>query len=145
MSGFERGDYSILSDLHREIREKFTYLTDQDKHGLVERWDNAPTLKNIGRTGVTRFVDDSGNFSLVSLDKVRVLGYNARLVICYTETGVGHVICEVASSDYAEAYFFDNRQIKIAVLNDLVKYRFVAVSPWNPQPTDERPWLKVKT
>jgi hypothetical protein len=24
------------------------------------------------------------------------------------------------------------------------KYRFIAVSPWNPKPSDDRPWLKVK-
>ena len=146
MSGFERGDYGVLSDLHRQIMEKFTYMTDQEKYGMVEQWGDSSTLKNIGRSGVTRFTGDCEEFALVSVAKAQELGYNARLVVCYVETGEGHAICEVASKDFSEAYFFDNRQHKVVVAAELIskKYRFVAVSPWNPQPSDDRPWLKVK-
>lgn len=144
MSGFERGEYGVLSDLHRQILEKFNYVTDQEKHGLVEKWEDSSTLKNIGRSGVTRFTGDCEEFALVSLDKARAAGFNARLAVCFVETGEGHAICEVASKDYKEAYYFDNRQLKIAVVSDLKQYRFVAVSPWNPEPSDTRPWLKVK-
>lgn len=146
MSGFERGDYGVLSNLHREILEKFTYMTDMEKSGLVEHWGDSTTLKNIGRSGVTRFTGDCEEFALVSAAKAQESGFNARLVVCYVETGEGHCICEVSSKDYAEAYFFDNRQHKVVVADELLskKYRFVAVSPWNPQPHDDRPWLKVK-
>lgn len=144
MSGFNRGDYGQLAELHRQVFERFTYVTDEEKHGLIEKWEDSSTLKNIGRTGVTRFTGDCEEFALVSLDRARQMGHNARLVICYTEDGEGHAICEVASPDYSEAYYFDNRQHKLAVRKDLKKYRFVAVSPWNPEPADTRPWLKVK-
>ncbi|WJJ54930.1 hypothetical protein [Xanthomonas phage RTH11] len=144
MAGFERGQYGELSDLHRQIREKFTYVTDQEKHGLVEKWEGAETLKNIGRSGVTRFTGDCEEFALVSLDKARAHGFNARLVICRVETGEGHLICEVGSKDFTEVYYFDNRQIKLATLSELKGYKFVAVSPWNPEPKDARPWLKVQ-
>lgn len=144
MSGFERGDYGRLSDLHRQIFERFTYISDEDKHGLVEKWEDASTLKNIGRVGIKKFTGDCEEFALVSMDHAQRLGFNARLVVCYTEGGEGHALCEVSSPDYSEAYYFDNRQHKLAVRKDLRGYRFVAVSPWNPEPADERPWLKVK-
>lgn len=144
MSGFERGDFGVLSDLHRQIMEKFNYLTDREKHGLVERWEDSSTLKNIGRTGITRFTGDCEEFALVSMDKARQHGFNARMVLCLVETGEGHAICEVASRDYREAYFFDNRQHKLATAEQLKKYKFIAVSPWNPEPDDKRPWLKCR-
>ena len=144
MSGFNRGDYGQLTELHRQVFERFTYITDKDKHDLVEKWEDSSTLKNIGRTGVTRFTGDCEEFALVSLDHARRMGFNARLVICYTENNEGHALCEVASGDFSEAYYFDNRQLKLAVRKDLKSYRFVAVSPWNPEPADTRPWLKVK-
>lgn len=144
MPGFERGDYGMLSDLHRQILEKFNYVSDREKHGLVERWEDSSTLKNIGRSGIAHFNGDCEEFALVSVDKAREAGFNARLVLCYTEAGEGHAICEVASKDYSEAYYFDNRQLKLVIVGELKKYRFVSVSPWNPQPSDVRPWLKVK-
>lgn len=146
MSGFERGDYGVLSDLHRQIMEKFTYMTDQEKYGMVEMWGDSTTLKNIGRSGVTKFTGDCEEFALVSAAKAQEHGYHARIVVCYVETGEGHAICEIASKDYAEAYFFDNRQHKVVVAEELLnkKYRFIAVSPWNPTPHDDRPWLKVQ-
>ena len=145
MSGFERGDYVKLSDLHRDMREKFTYLSDQQKHGLVERWGDASTLANIGRSGISSFDGDCEEFALVALDHARKLGFHARLVLCYVETGGAHAICEVASPDYQEAYFFDNRVLKVVTMTELQKYRFISVSPWDPEPSDPRPWLKVKT
>lgn len=144
MAGFERGQYGELSDLHRQIREKFTYITDEEKHGLVEKWEDSSTLKNIGRSGVTRFTGDCEEFALVSMEKAREHGFNARVVICRVETGEGHLICEVGSADFTEVYYFDNRQVKLATLGELKGYKFVAVSPWNPKPDDARPWLKVE-
>lgn len=145
MSGFDRGDYGRLADLHRDILEKFTYMSDQEKFGMVEHWQDEVTLKNIGRTGVTKFTGDCEEFARVSVDKARAAGYNARLVVCYVETGEGHALCEVASKDFAEAYFFDNRQHKIVVAEELIakRYKFVAVSPWNPVPGDDRPWMRT--
>ena len=144
MAGFDRGDYALLTDMYRQIRERFTYITDEEKHGEVEHWEDSSTLKNIARTGVTRFTGDCEEFALVSMDKVRAMGFNARLAVCRVETGEGHLICEVGSRDFTEVFYFDNRQIKVATLKDLKGYKFAAVSPWNPKPADERPWFKVE-
>lgn len=144
MAGFERGQFMQLSDLHREIREKFNYITDQEKHGMVEHWEDSSTLKNIGRSGVGKFSGDCEEFALVSMDKLRQMGFNVRLVVCRVETGEGHAICEVASADYAEAFYFDNRKLKVSDLSELKGYTFVTVSPWNPVPADDRPWYKVR-
>lgn len=145
MSGFERGAYGQLSDLHRELREKFTYITDQEKWKVVERWEDNSTLRsNINRVGIQKFTGDCEEFSLVSLEKAHERGFNVRMVLCLVETGEGHAICEVASPDFAEAYYFDNRQIKVATAGDLKNYRFLAVGPWNPEKGEQRPWLKVK-
>lgn len=145
MSGFERGDYGQLSDLHRMIREKFHYITDQEKWKVIEWWEDSSTLRsNINRVGIQKFTGDCEEFSLISLEKAREHGFNARLVVCIVETGEGHAICEVASPDRTEAYYFDNRQIKVATAKDLEKYRFVAVGPWNPEKGETRPWMKVK-
>lgn len=142
MSGFEHGDYGRLKDLHRQIFEKFVYITDREKFGLVERWEDSSTLKNIGRSGITKFTGDCEEFSLVSMDKVRERGFHARMVLCLTEGGEGHAICEVASKDYKQAYYFDNRFATVATAEMLSKYKFIAVSPWDPEPADPRPWLR---
>lgn len=144
MSGFERGDYGRLADLHRAIREKFNYVQDEEKQDLILRWTDASTLRNIGRSGITQLSGDCIEFSLVSLDHARQFGFHSRLVLCRTETGQEHIACEVASTDYHESYFFDSRQLKVVTATDLKRYRFIAVSPWNLEPTDQRPWLKVK-
>lgn len=144
MSGFDRGDFGKLSDLHREIREKFVYLSDKEKWDAIEHWEDASTLKNIGKAGVSKFTGDCEEFALVSMDKAKDLGYHARLVVCRDELGEGHCISEVASPDYSEAYYFDNRKVQLATRTDLAKYQFLAVSPWDPVPADERPWLRVK-
>jgi len=144
MAGFTRSDYVTLGDIHQRILERFAYVSDKDKHGLVEKWEDSSTLKNIGRTGVTRFTGDCEEFALVCLDQAMQHGFNARLVVCYVETGEGHAICEVVSSDYTEAFYLDNRMGRPCVRRDLSKYRFISTSPWNPVPADKRPWLNVK-
>lgn len=144
MLGFERGDYATLSDLLRELRELFVYISDHDRSVFLKDWVDSPTLKNVERTGVILSTEDCKDFAVIGLDKIRRLGYNVRLVVCQVETGEGHLMCEIASRDYSEAYFFDNRQIKLTVKNDLKRYKFIAVSPWNLVATDTRPWLKVK-
>lgn len=143
MSGFERGEYGVLSDMHRQVFERFTYITDQEKFGLVEHWEDSSTLKNIGRTGVSKFTGDCEEFALVSMDRATRAGFKARLVVAEDENKQGHCLCEISSHDDTEAYYFDNRLHKLGVRKDL-KYKFVAVSPWNPIPADTRPWLKVK-
>lgn len=143
MAGFERGDYAELSALHRDIYEKFTYISDKEKWAMLERWEDSSTLRNIGRSGVAKFEGDCEEFALVSLDNLRRKGYNARLVVCLVETGQGHAICEVASQDYEQAYYFDNRHVGIRTRAELKGYRFLSVSPWNPEPGDTRPWLRV--
>lgn len=144
MAGFERGHFGDLSEMHRVLRERFNYITDQDKHGIKEFWEDTSLSKNIARTGITRFTGDCEEFAMESMRKARDAGFHARLVVCRVETGEGHAICEVASADYTEAFYFDNRQLKVVTLAELKGYKFVAVSPWDPKAGETRPWYKVE-
>lgn len=144
MSGFEHGAYGALSTLHREVREKFIYRTDKEKWGLLEHWEDSTTLKNLRTSGVPKFTGDCEEFAMVAMDNAIHQGYNARLVTCFTETGEGHCLCEVASADFTEAYYIDNRFVRLAVDVDIAKYKIVSVSPWNPKPAETRPWQRAK-
>lgn len=143
MSGFDHGAYGALTSLHRDIREKFTYRSDKDKWGLVEHWEDSSTLRNLRSSGVTKFTGDCEEFAMVAMDNAMRLGFNARLVTCYTENGEGHCLCEVASSDFTEAYYLDNRFVRLAASADIAKYKIVSVSPWNPQAGETRPWQRA--
>lgn len=139
MAGFTQKDIDMLETLKAQVEHEFTYETDQDKFGLDDYWEDDKVLKPsvVGNSPISA---DCEEYAMISMRKAVAAGFKARLVIGLDETKAGHCICEVASSDGTQSYFFDNRRKVIATQHNLLGYYFYSCSPWNPTPGDTRPW-----
>ncbi len=140
--GFSIMRYDILRTIHAQTFKDFTYQFDKDKWKVPEFWEGEQILRPAIEEG-KGFTGDCEDFAMVCLQKAMKAGFKARLVFCKVETGEGHCICEVASEDNKEAFYFDNRFRHLAEISHLKGYEFYSVSPWNPQPGEKRPWELV--
>lgn len=141
-SGFTSKQRDELSAIHDEVFNNFTYVDDQTSHGVADYWEDDKVLlpavtKNAPIKG------DCEEFAMVCMRKAIAAGYQSRLVVCLDETNNGHCIAEVISSDATQAYYFDNRRKTLATRQSLIGYTFYSVSPFNPQPGENRPWELV--
>ena len=139
---FTKQQVEQLKNIHKQLLSQFTYKTDQDKRNTVEYWEGVGVHRPTGPSNAP-FTGDCEEFAMVAVQKVNAAGFSARLVICWVETGEGHCIAEVSTEDGDESYFMDNRQRKLSMQQELKGYRFHSVSPWNPQPGDQRLWYRV--
>lgn len=142
MSGFSSTEESRLKAIFKEVMDQFTYQTDLEQWHVEEYWEDDAILRHAIK-GHAKFKSDCEGFAMVCLHKVNDADFNARLVLCTDEFKEGHCICEVSSKDGQEAYYFDNRRVGPATRQSLIDYVFYAVSPWNPQPGETRPWEAV--
>lgn len=142
MPGFSNAHRDALRSVHRRLLSRFKYVPDPVKWGRPEFWEDASTLRPIDVDGID-FTGDCEEYARAAMHSVRRMGYNARLVVCRTEKGEGHLICEALSSDNVESWFFDNRQRDLVNRIHLRGYTFLSVSPLNPCAGDTRPWRKV--
>lgn len=133
-------DFKTLRNIHARNMKRFQYVTDKSKWGLLEYWEPDQVLFPIG----AKFTGDCEEFARVCMHDSMEAGFTARLIVCLTELGEGHCICEVMDSQAQSSVFLDNRQTRPASKNDLAKYMFYSASPWNPKPGDARPWKLIK-
>ena len=139
---FTEAEFHQLRRLKDEMERLHTYVSDRKKWSVNEYWENDPVILASALHNVP-LRSDCEDYAMTAMHKAMALGFNARLAVCYVETGEGHCICEVASRDGTQAYYLDNRFPALRTLGQLHGYRFLSVSPWNPQPGDKRPWLQV--
>ena len=141
--GFPISQYDYIKHWHEQLFSRFEYVSDQTQFQIPEFWiDEAQLQQQL----VTRTIrGDCEEFARACMAKYRQIGLKTRLVLCTTETGEGHCVCEVASADGTEAYIADNRRKSITTSDKLQGYTFIAVSPWNPEPGETRPWALVKS
>lgn len=142
MSGFTPAQRNDLTSLFNIAYGQFHYQTDKAQFGVEEYWElitaNSPQVR-----GRVKLTGDCEAFAMLCMQKLMARNFAARLVVCRTERGDGHCICEVVSDDSQEAAYFDNRRTHVSSRKDLKGYTFVAVSPYNPTPGDRRPWKMV--
>jgi predicted transglutaminase-like cysteine proteinase len=113
-----------LSDIHKKVFESFKYVTDKKQYGQEEKWSVPPEFKE----GMT-FRGDCDDFAMMCRKLVREAGIEeSRLLVCYDETGEGHLVLEV------KGYVLDNRSRKLETKDSLTKtgYKWVAISGYNP-------------
>lgn len=137
--GFRPTDHAELEKVKSSLRYQDKYLAGLHRWLISEYWENDLLLCTL-RDSQIHFSLESEEYSMQVLRRLDALGFKARLLICIDEGGEGHCICEVSSNDGFEAYYFDNRRTKIVTLFGLGEYKFIAMSPWNPEVGDTRPW-----
>jgi len=110
----------IADRVHARILRGFKYRTDESNYGVEEDWrfpDN-----------VDRVTDDCDGFAIACRVLLREEGLDTRLVVCYTETNEGHLVCATGN------LILDNRQRKVTTKEALEKsgYNFKFVSGLDP-------------
>lgn len=106
---------SVLNDAH----EGHTYVTDLDKHGVLEDW--RPELEG-----------DCDSFALWCRDRIKGLGVEADLIFCRTETGGGHLVLHI------DGWIIDNRHGWVMSKDDL-PYTWISLG--RPDGT----WLAIES
>lgn len=113
-----------LSEIHSKVFDVFEYTTDREHYGLEEKWSVPPEY-----SADMTFKGDCDDFAMMCRKLCREAGIdNSRLVVCYDETGEGHLVLEV------EGYVLDNRSRDLETQDSLsrVGYEWVAISGYNP-------------
>ena len=136
---FTPEQFHTLEIIHARAMQGLTYTADSVEWHKTDYWeaDNAltPLTKPLRA--------DCEEFARKCLLAAMGQGMAARLVVCTDETEQGHCITEVTDAAHTVAYYFDNRRRWVVTRDGLHGYTFLAVSPWNPQPGEPRPWLQV--
>lgn len=135
---FSPTQMDVLHAIDADVRRRFTYESDSQKWHLVDYWEPDVTL--------TKGLDlraDCEDYARKAMLLVMAAGMKARLVVCLDGNHDGHCICEVTDAKEEQAYYFDCGKKYLATRDQLVNYQFIAVSPWNPQPGETRPWEQV--
>lgn len=116
----EKNIYEICTHIHDRVHAGFRYVHDSANYGREEDW-RFPT-------DVDRVVDDCDGFAIACRQLVREEGLESRLVMCFTETGEGHLVCGVGN------YILDNRARQVVTREHLERYgyRFMYVSGLEP-------------
>lgn len=112
--------YEICTQIHDRVHKGFRYVSDSKNYGKEEDW-RFPT-------DIDRVVDDCDGFAIACRMLVREAGLESRLVMCYTETGEGHLVCGVGN------YILDNRYFRVMTKEQLerIGYKFMYVSGLEP-------------
>lgn len=127
----EDGLKETLSDIHRQIFQRFTYATDKEQYDMVEKW----VMPDESYDGSKEFVGDCEDFALACRKVCRDKGIeDTRLVYCITETGGGHCVLE------CKGWILDNRQTRLMSRDDIRGYEWIAISGYN----SGDPWYRIK-
>lgn len=139
---FVSGDYEKLRAIHREVMDRFVYLTNHDPWPHTEYWQADKVMKKYANRYLV-ITNDSEVAVRAFLLLAREAGFFARMVVCRTPDREGHCICEVADPQLEQAYYLDTRSERITARRSLPVYEMYCASPWNPIPNDERPWVDL--
>ena len=127
----------IAKNTHKKVLSRFKYLTDEKQYDKVDEWRSH--LDAV--LGNENFSDDCDGFALTCADFLAYTGIGKgkiRLVICYTETGEGHLVCTLDDSEVNDTYVLDNRMKSIKSWNKMKGYKWVKYCTLN----DVHTWYK---
>lgn len=115
---------TILDRIHKQALSNFTYKTDKENHGVLENWAAPDEFWQPGK----KFVGDCDDFAMYCRALAREHGLKSRLVLCYTETGEGHLVLE------CEGWILDNRMRKVEGSRSpaLKGYKWKYISGYEP-------------
>lgn len=108
-----------LDYVHDKLIRIFEYKPDKEQFGQNEFWIEPKVIAEAIYKG--KLVGDCDDFALACRQELWKCGIENRLVMCYTETREGHLVCEV------EGYILDNRFNCVKTNSDL-NYTWVKMS-----------------
>ena len=93
-------DYlNVAKKVHRELIDKFTYVSDIEKYGNDEFWTNTEVARRtlLGAIISARYFGDCEDYAILCRKRLREKGYNSRLIYSETSKGTFHVFCLVGN------------------------------------------------
>ena len=109
-----------LKIIHKSVFDRFTYVSDKKMWGKDEYWESPSEIPD----GNKDIRGDCDTFALACRKECRKLGIPSRLVFCYTESEIGHLVLEV------DGWIFDNRHAQL-ISRDVLPYRWIRISGYN--------------
>lgn len=112
----------------------FVWVDDRFTYGQADHWPTYLDIETaLGNQGEVH--DDCDGFTVMCRHALKRLGIRSRLVLCYTEAGEYHAVCE------ADGSVLDNRQATVCSTQDLeiIGYRWDRMSGYEPGD----PWTRV--
>ncbi|WP_203466403.1 transglutaminase domain-containing protein [Dechloromonas sp. TW-R-39-2] len=115
-------DVRAVFQLFHAAKHQFYYQADLKAFGKVEYWIGPAEIREqLATQGVV--VGDCDDFASLCVMHARAQGLPARFVLCLTEAGESHLVCEI------EGWVLDNRQSEVERQDDL-DYSWLAVSDY---------------
>lgn len=109
-------------------QKHFLYVPDDLNYRAWEHWASYEELKRqlLEGDGIVR--DDCDGFARLCQMQFAEMGIDAAVLVCITETGDGHLVCEVGGSPTQSGWVLDNRRIGVTSRARLAEegYRFLA-------------------
>ena len=119
--------FQTISNIQRKVYNHFTYQTDQEQYGTIERW----VMPSEAYTGSTAIVGDCEDFALACRKLCREAGLPTRLIFCAVD-GEGHCVLE------CNGWIFDCNYDSIKNRDEL-NYTWMYISDF--EPTGK--WFKI--
>lgn len=122
-------DLRKLAQVFYAAKASFLYASDLEAYGVSEHWCSPDEIRGqLSAKGVV--LGDCDDFASLCVFLARKTGIPARFLMCLTEQGESHLVCEV------DGWILDNRQDEVRSRDDLC-YTWVAISgfaagePWH--------------
>jgi predicted transglutaminase-like cysteine proteinase len=109
--------FIVLSEIHKNIKNRFIYKSDMDIWGKSEHWEG---YDQIPDSGTIR--GDCDCFAMACRKECRKLKIPSRLIHCLTENKVGHLVLSV------DKWILDNRQDTVVEKESLGYYSWIRAS-----------------
>lgn len=103
-------EHAAAMAVHSWALRHFQYVPDEIVHGQIEHWPSFEQIDAALRDVGTLRDDCDGFARMCQFRLERIFNLPTRVLYCQTETGGGHLVCEVGGTDEKGGYILDNRR-----------------------------------
>jgi len=121
-----------INTVFAQAKAIFGWADDRTAFGKVEYWGTYQELIAMFQER-KQVIGDCEDFAALCVRPLREAGYEARFILCLTESDDPHCVCE------CNGMILDNRQVYPTPIEFLDKYKFLAASGTVPG----EPWRRI--
>jgi predicted transglutaminase-like cysteine proteinase len=119
--------FKTAEKIFNDVKGMFIYESDEKQFGMEDIWPTTAQLDEELKAG--QIIGDCDDFASACHLLLSRAGIPSRLVICLTEDGGGHMVCE------AGGWILDNRQDAMVLMAE-VPYVWIAATKYD----DDKKW-----
>lgn len=118
-----RGNVEAIAEVFDIVKSGFQYSSDAVAFAKDEYWISPAEIRmQLAQCG--KIVGDCDDFASACVMFARARKLPARFVLCFTEMGETHLVCEI------DGWILDNRQSSVERRDDL-NYQWIAISGYS--------------